>query len=349
MKAFYFKHVLKFKTPGWTSRGVLNDKESWFIVIADQKKFGVGECSLIKGLSPDPVTGFEKKLEEICAEIKSGFEVLEKKLNDFPAILFGLETAFNSFYSKNPFVFTNSKLQNGKDHININGLIWMGKKSFMQDQIKEKIESGFNCIKIKVGSLDFNQECDILKNIRSKYSSDDIEIRLDANGAFSFKSAIKKLKILSGFGIHSIEQPIGVNQWEEMAFLCKNSPIKIALDEELIGLNSALEGEKMLKKICPQFIIIKPSLLGGIKKSESWIKLAESQKIKWWCTSALESNIGLNAIAQWIYSRKEMNIQGLGTGGLFTNNISCPCYISNGKLKYNPKISWDIKLFKNYG
>ncbi|MFL2638811.1 MAG: o-succinylbenzoate synthase [Flavobacteriaceae bacterium] len=348
MKAFYFKHVLKFKFPSGTSRGLLKNKESWFIIIVNNNNIGIGECSLISGLSPDPAPKFEKKLSEICSEIKLGFKALTSKLIKFPSILFGLETAFNSLNSADPFIFKNSSFTNGKKFLNINGLIWMGEKSFILDQIQEKINSGFNCIKIKVGALDFKQECEILKKIRSEYSESDIQIRLDANGAFSKESVIQKLEKLSRFKIHSIEQPIGTDQWKKMAFLCRNSPIKIALDEELIGLENYNDQKKMLEEINPDYIIIKPSLLGGIRKSESWIKLAESLKIDWWCTSALESNIGLNVIAQWIFSKKQNNIQGLGTGGLFSNNIHSPYFISDGKLKYNPKIKWELNLFKDY-
>ena len=348
MKAYYFKHLLKFKIPGGTSRGVLNDKESWFIIITNGDNYGVGECSLIKGLSPDPDSNFELKLKYICRKIHLGFANLSLELENYPSILFGLETAFCSFKSNDPFVFSKSSLTKGEGSLSVNGLIWMGKKSFMKSQIKEKIQSGFNCIKIKVGALDFDLECEILKSIRSEYSESDIEIRLDANGSFSLDSSFEKLEKLSAFKIHSIEQPISVKQWHEMAFLCEKSPIPIALDEELIGVPSYKEQKKMLLEINPTYIILKPSLIGGLKKADAWIKLASSLNIQWWSTSALESNIGLNAISQWVFNKEPLLPQGLGTGMLFSNNIESPYFIENGFLKYNSNAAWNSDFFKHF-
>ena len=348
MKAYYFRHLLKFKIPSGTSRGVLNDKESWFIIITSGDNYGIGECSLIKGLSPDPDANFELKLKDICNKIHLGFANLSLELKSYPAILFGLETAFRSFESKDPFVFSKSKFTKGEDSLSINGLIWMGEKSFMKRQINEKIQSGFNCIKIKVGALNFNLECEILKSIRSEYSESDIELRLDANGSFSLGSAIEKLKKLSAFKIHSIEQPISVKKWQEMAFLCDKSPIPIALDEELIGISDFNEQKKMLIEINPAYIILKPSLIGGLEKADDWIKLASSLNIQWWSTSALESNIGLNAISQWVFNKRPFLRQGLGTGMLFTNNIESPYFIENGFLKYNSDAAWNSDFFKHF-
>ena len=348
MKAYCFKHLLKFKIPSGTSRGILNDKESWFIIIINGENYGIGECSLIKGLSPDPDSTFELKLKDICRKIHLGFSNLSLELESYPAILFGLETAFRSFESKNPFVFSKSNFTTGEGSLSINGLIWMGKKSFMKKQIKEKIESGFKCIKIKVGALDFDLECEILKSLRAEYSQSDIEVRLDANGSFSLSSAFEKLEKLSAFKIHSIEQPISVKQWQEMAFLCKKSPIPIALDEELIGVPSFIEQKKMLLEINPAYIILKPSLIGGLKKADDWIKLASSLNIQWWSTSALESNIGLNAISQWAFNKEPLLPQGLGTGMLYSNNIDSPYFIDNGFLKYNSDIAWNSSLFKDF-
>jgi o-succinylbenzoate synthase len=348
MNAYYFKHLLKFNVPSGTSRGILNQKESWFIVILSGNNYGIGECSLITGLSIDPVSTYELKLKDICSKIHLGFKILSQELEEYPSILFGLESAYRSFHSIDPFVFSKSNLINGNDSLPINGLIWMGEKSFMKNQIKEKIQSGFNCIKIKIGALDFKLECDLLSWLRSEYLESDLEIRLDANGSFSLSSAFNKLQKLSDFKIHSIEQPIKTKQWHEMAFLCEKSPIPIALDEELVGMCNFTDQKRMLKDIKPQYIIIKPSLIGGLKKSNDWVKLAESLKIKWWCTSALESNIGLNIIAQWIFLKTPMVTQGLGTGMLFSNNIESPYSIERGYLKYNSKKTWNTDLFKNY-
>ena len=348
MKASYFKHILKFKTPSGTSRGILTSKESWFIIIKTESSFGIGECSLIPGLSPDPVSSLETKLKEVCKKIHLGFDKLSKDLIKFPAILFGLETAFRSLNSESPFIFSNSNLTKGQNGIPINGLIWMGSHSFMKKQISNKIRKGFSCLKIKIGSLNFTEECDLLKFIRSEYSEYDLELRLDANGSFSKESALKKLSKLSKFNIHSIEQPIQVNQWDEMASLCEKSPISIALDEELIGAYSVADQDKMLNNIKPDYIILKPSLIGGIQNSESWIQSAKNLGINFWVTSALESNIGLNAISQWSYKNSSFLHQGLGTGEIYSNNIDSPYYIQNGVLKYNPNDSWDKNFFTNY-
>jgi len=348
MKAYYFRHLLNFKNPSGTSRGVLNNKESWFIIIVEKDGYGVGECSLIAGLSPDPIASYEDKLKEICNNICLGIDVLRTKLELYPSILFGLETAYLSFESSNPFVLMPSSFTKGEKAIPINGLIWMGEKSFMKKQIKEKIESGFDCIKIKVGALNFDLECELLKSLRLEYSSSDIQIRLDANGSFSPNSALKKLQILSKYDLHSIEQPIRTKMWNEMAFLCEKSPIAIALDEELIGLTSKKQRTKMLSLINPSYIILKPSLTGGLKACDSWIKIANSKGIKWWSTSALESNVGLNAISQWVYNKGSEMKQGLGTGMLYSNNIDSPCYIEKGVLKYNPKKNWETAFFSNY-
>ena len=344
MKAFYFKHILNFHYPSGTSRGILNQKESWFIVVYRENKTGVGECSLIKGLSPDPENNYEQTLKKVCDNISDGFDNLSSRLNSYPSILFGLETAFRSLESSDSVTLFSSEFTKNQDSIPINGLIWMGQKKFMISQIKEKINSGFDCVKIKIGSLDFDTEIDLIKNIRKEYSLKDLEIRVDANCAFSFSESLEKLKKLSDFSIHSIEQPIQTRQWENMAFLCEKSPLAIALDEELINLSNS-EKEKMIEVIDPKYIILKPSLVGGLKKCEDWIDIAVRNNVKWWATSALESNIGLNAIAQWVYKKHANMKQGLGTGKLFSNNIPSPYIIEKGRLKYITKNKWDLSLF----
>jgi len=246
MNALYFKHTLNFHNPGGTSRGVLSHKESWFIMIYSASKTGIGECSLIKGLSPDPENNFEQTLKKVCENISDGFEALSAKLNLYPSILFGLETAFRSFESSDPLILFPSAFTQNADSVPINGLIWMGRKNFMITQIKEKIEAGFDCIKIKIGSLDFKTEIDLIKDIRKEYSLDDLEIRVDANCAFSFSEALEKLKKLSDFSIHSIEQPRQTRQSENIAFLCEKSPLAIDVDEELINVSGS-EKEKMIE------------------------------------------------------------------------------------------------------
>ena len=347
MRASYFKHSLKFLIPSGTSRGVLSEKESWFIIIKEENKIGIGECSIIKGLSPDPFFEIEKNLDFICQNIQLGFKELSKTIESFPSIIFGLETAFLSLESANPFEFENSSFVSGLKNIPINGLIWMSNFSEMKLQIKKKIESGFDCIKIKVGSLDLKLECQLLKQFRNEFKKSDIEIRLDANGAFKYEIAMDRLKKLSDYDIHSIEQPIATKQWDKMSLICEHSPIDIALDEELIGIESEIEKNDFLEKINPSYIILKPSLLGGLSKTDSWIKAANSLNIGWWSTSALESNVGLNAISQWVFNKNTKLYQGLGTGGLYSNNIDCPLFIKQGKLCYDTKKKWDLNFFKN--
>ncbi|AXT19880.1 o-succinylbenzoate synthase [Flavobacteriaceae bacterium AU392] len=344
MKASYYKYILDFKQASGTSRGVMTHKETWFIILKTDTKQGVGECSILRGLSIDDCPSFETKLKWTCDNIHLGLETLLQELIEFPAIQFGLEMAFLSLQSINKFELFPSKFTKEKASIPINGLIWMGGKHFMKQQIKDKLNQGFSCIKMKIGAIDFKTELELLKSIRDEFSVSDIELRVDANGAFSAENALEKLKILSQFDLHSIEQPIKPKQYESMAQLCEQSPLPIALDEELIGVLSLKNKEELLKTINPQYIILKPSLVGGYKGSNEWIKLSENQNIGWWVTSALESNIGLNAIAQWTYTLNSNLPQGLGTGSLFINNFESPLEVRRGKLYYNNIINWNFKL-----
>ncbi len=345
LKAKFTKHTLVFKQAGGTSRGVLHQKPSWILKIFDTdnpETFGIGESSIIPNLSPDKIEELEPTIQKVCENIYF-YQNNFNELNHFPSVQFAVETALLDLKNKGRRILFPSKFTEGKDAININGLIWMGSKEFMRDQIKEKIEEGFKCIKLKIGALNFEEEINILNGIREEYNAEEIELRLDANGAFSPKDALEKIKRLSGFNIHSIEQPIKAGQFDEMAKLCQKSPIPIALDEELIGVKHTEEKQKLLQQIKPQFVILKPSLLGGLEKSLEWINLANGNKIGWWVTSALESNIGLNAIAQWTYQLKNELPQGLGTGKLFTNNIPSPLKINEAKLFYHPEIKWNLK------
>lgn len=344
MTAAYKQYKLQFKQPSGTSRGVLTNKETWFIIINDGTKQGIGECGVFRGLSIDDRPDFEDTLKWVCNNITKKFDDLMNELIAFPSIQFGLEMAFLSLKSQDTFTLFPSKFTNGKDAISINGLIWMGDLNFMQQQIKSKIEAGFSCIKIKIGALDFKTEVDLLKSIRQEFSVNDIELRVDANGAFLPSEALEKLKILSELDLHSIEQPIKQGQIKEMARLCKETPLPIALDEELIGVFSVTKKEELLQTINPQYIILKPSLVGGFKGSEEWIDLANKQNIGWWITSALESNIGLNAIAQWTYTLGNNMPQGLGTGDLFTNNFDSPLIVKKGTLQLEKNNHWNINL-----
>lgn len=344
MKATYQPYKLQFKQPSETSRGVLTKKETWFIIINDGAKQGVGECGVFRGLSIDDRPDFEDKLKWVCKNISKGLDSLLSALVEYPSIQFGLEMAFLSLKSQDKFTLFPSKFTQGKDVIPINGLVWMGDKQFMAQQIKAKIKSGFTCIKMKIGAIDFKTEIALLQSIRQEFSVADIELRVDANGAFLPSEALEKLKILSELDIHSIEQPIKQGQLEAMAKLCEQTPLPIALDEELIGVFDVAEKEKLLQIINPQYIILKPSLIGGFKGSQEWIETAENQKIRWWITSALESNVGLNAIAQWTYTLGNKMPQGLGTGSLFANNFLSPLRVENGTLQYEKKQMWDLNF-----
>jgi o-succinylbenzoate synthase len=343
MKATFKKYNLQFKRPSGTSRGVLTQKETWFIILEHNGKQGIGECNMFKGLSIDDIPNYEDMLAWTCENINLGLDMLLRELVELPSIQFGLEMAFRSLESQSILNLFPSKFTAGEEAIPINGLVWMGDKAFMKEQIKQKITEGFHCIKMKIGAIDFQTEVELLKSVRKEFSVNNIELRVDANGAFTPNEALEKLKILSELAIHSIEQPIKQGQWNEMAELCGQTPLPIALDEELIGVFTVTDKEKLLQTINPQYIILKPSLVGGFKGSSEWISLAE-QNIGWWITSALESNIGLNAIAQWTYTLNNKMPQGLGTGSLFTNNIDSPLQVKNGTLRYEQNKDWNLNL-----
>ena len=342
MHATCKKYILNFKRPSGTSRGVMTEKETWFLVLEENGKQGIGECGLLRGLSIDDRPDYEEKLQWVCANIHLGKDNLWNELIEFPSIQFGVEMAFLSLQSKSTFELFPSTFTQGKDNMLINGLVWMGEESFMKTQIEEKLVLGFSCIKLKIGAIDFDKELGLLRFIRQNFDAKTIEIRIDANGAFNSNEALDKLNQLSEFELHSIEQPIQKNNTDMMSELCKTTPIPIALDEELIGVFNSNEKTTLLAKIKPQYIILKPSLIGGFKGTLEWIELAKKQNIGWWITSALESNIGLNAIAQFTFTLQNKMPQGLGTGGLYTNNFDCPLEIENGHIQYNPDKNWDI-------
>lgn len=344
MKATYKKYILDFKRPSGTSRGVLTQKETWFIILEKDSKTGIGECGILRSLSIDDRPDYEDKLKWLCDSIHLGEQALWNALTEFPSIQFGVEMAFQSLTSETPYLLFPSPFTKGEDSIAINGLVWMGEEQYMKEQIEEKLQQGYNCIKLKIGAIDFQQELDLLRFIRSNFSADEIEIRVDANGAFSTTDALHKLNQLNEYQIHSIEQPIKQNQTDSMSELCKNTPIPIALDEELIGVFGFENKEALLLKIQPQYIILKPSLVGGFRGTKEWIDLAEKHNIGWWITSALESNIGLNAIAQWTYLQNNPMPQGLGTGALYINNFDSPLEVKNGQLTYNTDLQWTVNL-----
>ena len=336
MKATFSKQIFYFKRPSGTSRGVLTEKYSWYIDLFhsdDSARIGRGECSVISGLSPDfvDINSYEEMLSKVCSNVDHYLSDLEV-LDAYPSILFGLETAFLDLKNGGKKVIFDNDFSQGKRRIPINGLIWMGDSNYLHAQIEQKLKEGFSCLKMKIGSIDFQAELKILETIRNRYSSEEITIRVDANGAFSPTEAQSKLNALSIFDIHSIEQPIEVGQWGVMKDLCLNSALPIALDEELISITQMTQKRELLETIVPQFIILKPSLHGGIKGCREWIELSESMHIPWWITSALESNVGLNAVAQFAGEYTNHLPQGLGTGSLYTNNVESDLRVENGEI-----------------
>jgi o-succinylbenzoate synthase len=344
-------HTLQFKFEAGTSRGTLKEKETWYLKLyAENQIIGIGEAGPLKGLSIEPLDEMETELEKVSEQLiglqvpKSMEEVFEVagqiSPNGFPSIRFAIETALMDALHGGEKMIFNTDFYKGKERIPINGLIWMGNKEFMQKQIEEKLKAGFDCIKMKIGAIDFETEIKLLQSIRDQYNKNEITLRVDANGAFAPDEAMDKLVQLAKLDLHSIEQPIKAGQINEMAKLCPKTPLPIALDEELIGIYSYHDKVDLLKKIKPQYIILKPSLIGGIQSTLEWIKIAELMDIGWWMTSMLESNIGLNAICQLASYLKVKMPQGLGTGQLYHNNITSPISVENGETFYDIRKVW---------
>ncbi|MDC8099174.1 o-succinylbenzoate synthase [Chryseobacterium rhizosphaerae] len=330
MEASYFRYLLQFKRPSGTSRGVLLDKETFILEISENGKKGVGECAIFRGLSFDDRPDYEDKLKWLCENIEKDFADLKEELKDFPSIWFGYEQAILNLKHEGSLYFP-SEFTEGKSAITINGLIWMGEIGYMEEQIEEKLEKGFHCIKLKIG-VNWKEEHIILQKLREKFSKDQLELRVDANGGFNKEEAVLVLQQLADLDIHSIEQPIKAGNWHDMKELCSKTPTPIALDEELIGITDPDKKKLLLETVKPQYIILKPALVGGFSGSDEWISLAEEQNIGWWITSALESNIGLNAIAQYTVIKKNPMPQGLGTGSLFINNFESSLDLRNELL-----------------
>lgn len=337
MNARFEYTPLTFKRPAGTSRGTLTVKHSWLIFIEENGITGTGECSIIPELSPDFIsTGdYEKGLSTVVKQITDGQLTLENAhiiLKNKPSVLFGVECAFLDLKNGGEKVYFDNGFSQKNKAIDINGLVWMGDEMFMQEQIDQKLKEGFSTIKMKIGAIDFETEFKLLNNIRNHYNKEKITLRVDANGAFKPDEAASVLNRLSELDIHSIEQPIKAGQWKEMKHLCSSTPIPIALDEELIGIYSQKEKEELLSLIKPQFIILKPSLHGGISGTREWIELAEKNQTDWWMTSALESNIGLKAICELTAEYNNPLPQGLGTGSLYVSNFESDLTVENGKI-----------------
>lgn len=329
------RHTLKFKQASGTSRGILTEKLLWIITLSANGFSGKGECSVIPGLSPDfiSVEAYEQRLINLQKELNKGIsESLLDSLKAWPSILFGLETALLDLQNGGKGIYFQNSFTTGKRRLPINGLIWMGDTGFMQDQIDQKLAEGYSTIKMKVGAIDFKQELQLLTKIRSNYSKEQITLRVDANGAFKPDTACEYLQQLADLDIHSIEQPIKPGQWKEMAQLCSITATPIALDEELIGIHEIEEKRELIEVIRPQYIILKPSLHGGISGTQEWINLADSYAIPWWMTSALESNIGLSAICQLVGEYDNSLPQGLGTGSLYETNFPSNLHIEKGEI-----------------
>lgn len=344
LQVTYKKYVLKFNFPGGTSRGILYEKPSWFLKIWNKQspqKIGMGEISLIPKLSVEN----EAVVEEELKKLKQNPENYLLKPPTYPAIRFGIETALQDLKNGGEKILYPSDFSKGKEGIKINGLVWMGSKAEMLERIKEKINQGFECIKIKVGAIDFEAELDLLKFIRKHFDKSSLELRVDANGAFDSSNALNKILQLSKHKLHSIEQPIKQGQWKQMAEICKNTTIPIALDEELIGIKTFSEKTELLKTIRPQYIVLKPSFIGGLAEAEAWRQLAKKHGVGWWVTSALEGNIGLNSIAQWTYQFGEKIAQGLGTGSVFSNNIASPLEVIGQKVYLIKEKKWEKLVF----
>ena len=328
------ERIFHFKQPAGTSRGVYTERRSWLVTATDGRRQGIGECAPLPDLSYDAMTpeAYVKVLRAFCDRVEQTGEIDFESMRDYPSMLFGLETAMLSL--RNPMLF-DTPFARGEVGIPINGLVWMGNYEEMLQRLEHKLRQGFRCVKLKVGAIDFDRELDLVKRIRERFSLHEVELRLDANGGFRPDEALYKLELLSQYAIHSIEQPVKQKQWALMAELCRDAPLPIALDEELIGVNEAETKRQMLRIIKPAYIVLKPSLHGGMAGCREWIAIAREEGIGSWITSALESNIGLNAIARFssaVYGDAITMPQGLGTGQLFTDNIPLPLEIRGDQL-----------------
>ena len=350
----FHKHNLTFKFEAGTSRGVLKNKDSWILKVWHSESpdiTGYGECSPIAGLSIDQIDDIPKLIKKtlkdlILKEFQTEEEILQfvqKTIPaSFPCVRFGFEMALLDLLNGGQKRFFPNEFRDIGKVIPINGLIWMGDQNFMMNQLSKKLDAGFDCIKIKVGAIDFEQELKLLETLRNNEMGQQVTLRLDANGAFTPQNALHKLESLSKFDVHSIEQPIKTNHWDDMQILCEKSPISIALDEELIGVHEYDKKDELLDHIQPQYIILKPSLMGGMVATHEWVQLAEKRKIGWWITSALESNIGLNAVCQLASEYNPIIPQGLGTGQLYLNNFNSPLSVESGKISYDDRLEWAI-------
>ncbi|MDR2414073.1 MAG: o-succinylbenzoate synthase [Odoribacteraceae bacterium] len=343
LKAIHAKRLFHFKEPAVTSRGVMTTRESWFVKVWEQghpERHGVGECALFRGLSHEDRPGYEEHLAAACARVN---DFRPGDWNEQSSICMGMETALADLQNggnRQPFP---SPFARGEREIEINGLVWMGNRVQMMQRAEEKLAAGFHCLKLKIGGVDFREELEILSDIRSRFPADRLQLRLDANGSFSPADAREKLERLALHDVHSIEQPLPPGMWRETRALAGESPVPVALDEELVGVTGRARKIELLDSIAPRYIVLKPSLAGGFDSCDEWISLAAARDIGWWVTSALESNIGLNAIAQWCAARAGELPAGLGTGQLYADNIPSPLVQRGNALAIDPRGSWDLQ------
>ena len=359
LKAVFTKYTFDFKFEAGTSRGVLTQRDCYFIKIFDTENpsvYGLGEAAPLKGLSVDDRPDFELQLLALCEHFNSfNLEVFPWNLNiileqildkKFPSVVFAFEMAMLDLLNGGKRIYFDNEFTKGERELVINGLIWMGSKETMFERINEKLIEGYDTIKMKIGAIDFDMECELLAYIRERFTKEQITLRVDANGAFTEKDVRPKLERLAQYDLHSIEQPIRQGNIALMAALCADTPVDIALDEELIGMRDYTEKYRLLKQINPQYIILKPTLVGGFQQSREWIETANRLKIGWWLTSALESNVGLSAITQFTAEYQQLMPQGLGTGQLYHNNIPSPLEVKHGKITNNLANPWDESLLR---
>ncbi|MDE6400210.1 MAG: o-succinylbenzoate synthase [Muribaculaceae bacterium] len=347
MRLEFAPYLLHFKEPGGTSRGVMTEKPTFLIKVYEEdnpEHYGIGEAAVFPGLSPEADGNYVWKLTELMANVAIGKST---DLSRHSSIQFGLEQALLDYSCGCRGVYFPSPFTVGDTSIEINGLVWMGDFDRMIERIRQKLEEGFRCIKLKIGAIDWRREVEMIEYVRRIFDPESLVIRVDANGGFTFEEALPKLERLADLGVHSIEQPLKSGNMEQMACLCRKSPLPIALDEELIGKYTTAEREKMLDVIRPHYIILKPALCGGFSGGEEWIALAGQRGIGWWVTSALESNVGLNAIAQWTSYLGAKGAQGLGTGGVFTDNFTTPVRLEGDRLRFDVSSPFDYGQFSD--
>jgi o-succinylbenzoate synthase len=346
----YRKKILTFIRPAETSRGILTQKPSWYIFLTDDQvpgAEGIGECSIIPGLSRETEDMVDQEIEKVHRNINRGGMIDPSDLAGFPSLAFGIETALMDLKTGGKRILFPSAFTEGRTSVRINGLIWMGTKGYILKQVEEKLDQGYRCLKFKIGSRHVEDDLKLLKSLRKRFSEQELELRADANGAFSFDTALEIMKKLAELAVHSIEQPIKPGRWEEMARLCQDATVPVALDEELLEKENLEEKVQLVTRIHPQFLVLKPGLLGGFRQAMAYISLAKQENIGWWITSALESNIALNAIAQWAFIHGGSMVQGLGTGKLYRQNISSPLSVEGDRLFFRNGGTWNLSFIKS--